>query len=162
MRERCGYDKPILVEEFLTEDISVGILGNVPEDQRCCPSSREDYSEASGWAAADLRLRGEIGPGLTYATVRSVPAGLGEKPSAFSYASCLQLFRRLGCRDYARFDWKLDARGTPRLLGESQSGLVLGRTSQQDGGSARPVLSDMLGRILGAAVARFERGKVRR
>jgi D-alanine-D-alanine ligase len=29
---------------------------------------------------------------------------------------CLALFNRLGCRDYARFDWRLDAEGKPRLL----------------------------------------------
>jgi D-alanine-D-alanine ligase len=26
------------------------------------------------------------------------------------------LFQRLGCRDYARFDWRLDGNQTPRLL----------------------------------------------
>jgi D-alanine-D-alanine ligase len=26
------------------------------------------------------------------------------------------LFRRLECRDYARFDWRLDGQGQPRLL----------------------------------------------
>ncbi len=31
-------------------------------------------------------------------------------------ASCVNLFTRLGCRDYARFDWRLDKNGTPRLL----------------------------------------------
>jgi D-alanine-D-alanine ligase len=29
---------------------------------------------------------------------------------------CLKLFERLECRDYARFDWRLDAKGTPKLL----------------------------------------------
>ena len=29
---------------------------------------------------------------------------------------CLALFSRLDCRDYARFDWRLDAEGSPRLL----------------------------------------------
>ncbi len=31
-------------------------------------------------------------------------------------ASCLKLFERLGCRDYARFDWRLDSKEKPRLL----------------------------------------------
>ena len=31
-------------------------------------------------------------------------------------ASCLKLFERLECRDYARFDWRIDNNGTPRLL----------------------------------------------
>lgn len=31
-------------------------------------------------------------------------------------ASCIKLFERLECRDYARFDWRLDSNQTPRLL----------------------------------------------
>ncbi len=31
-------------------------------------------------------------------------------------ASCLKLYERLQCRDYARFDWRLDVNETPRLL----------------------------------------------
>ncbi len=27
-----------------------------------------------------------------------------------------RLFRRIECRDYARFDWRLDSEGNPRLL----------------------------------------------
>jgi D-alanine-D-alanine ligase len=29
---------------------------------------------------------------------------------------CSKLFERLECRDYARFDWRLDASGNPKLL----------------------------------------------
>ncbi|MBY8989016.1 MAG: D-alanine--D-alanine ligase, partial [Candidatus Lokiarchaeota archaeon] len=28
----------------------------------------------------------------------------------------LKLFERLECRDYVRFDWRLDAQGNPKLL----------------------------------------------
>jgi D-alanine-D-alanine ligase len=28
----------------------------------------------------------------------------------------LRLFKRVGFRDYARFDWKMDKHGNPRLL----------------------------------------------
>ncbi|PKM99197.1 MAG: hypothetical protein CVU78_07565 [Elusimicrobia bacterium HGW-Elusimicrobia-2] len=28
----------------------------------------------------------------------------------------LRLFERLDCRDYVRFDWRMDAAGNPRLL----------------------------------------------
>ena len=28
----------------------------------------------------------------------------------------MKLFERLECRDYARFDWRLDKEGNPRLL----------------------------------------------
>ncbi|MBI4651498.1 D-alanine--D-alanine ligase, partial [Candidatus Desantisbacteria bacterium] len=29
---------------------------------------------------------------------------------------CLKLFERLECKDYARFDWRLDSKGNPKLL----------------------------------------------
>lgn len=29
---------------------------------------------------------------------------------------CMKLFERLECRDYSRFDWRLDAEGNPKLL----------------------------------------------
>nr|WP_096896445.1 hypothetical protein [Candidatus Scalindua japonica] len=46
----------------------------------------------------------------------SVPANLPEETERFLVASCIKLFERLECRDYARFDWRLDANRTPRLL----------------------------------------------
>jgi len=41
---------------------------------------------------------------------------LPEETEQFLVASCIKLFERLECRDYARFDWRLDANNTPRLL----------------------------------------------
>jgi D-alanine-D-alanine ligase len=45
-----------------------------------------------------------------------VPADLPEKIRNEIVQCCLALFNRLGCRDYARFDWRLDAEGRPKLL----------------------------------------------
>jgi D-alanine-D-alanine ligase len=45
IREKFGYDKPILVEEFLTgKDLSIGIIGNPPESYTVLPIIEEDYS----------------------------------------------------------------------------------------------------------------------
>ena len=55
-------------------------------------------------------------PDSPYACIRSVPAKLDSATEQFLHASCQKLFERLGCRDYARFDWRLDSNGTPRLL----------------------------------------------
>ncbi|MCB0060752.1 MAG: methyltransferase domain-containing protein, partial [Caldilineaceae bacterium] len=45
VREKVGYDKPVLVEQFLTgKDISVGIIGNSPESYQVLPVIEEDYS----------------------------------------------------------------------------------------------------------------------
>ncbi|MFW5886940.1 MAG: methyltransferase domain-containing protein [Bacteroidota bacterium] len=43
-REKFGYDKPVLVEEFLTgAEITVGIIGNAPESYTMLPIIEEDY-----------------------------------------------------------------------------------------------------------------------
>lgn len=45
IREKFGYDKPILVEAFLNgKDLSVGIIGNPPESYTVLPIIEEDYS----------------------------------------------------------------------------------------------------------------------
>ncbi len=39
-----------------------------------------------------------------------------EETERFLVATCIKLFERLECQDYARFDWRLDGNKTPRLL----------------------------------------------
>jgi len=46
IREKFGYDKPILIEEFLSgKDLSIGIIGNSPDSYIILPIIEEDYSE---------------------------------------------------------------------------------------------------------------------
>jgi D-alanine-D-alanine ligase len=45
-----------------------------------------------------------------------VKANLPEDIEKFIEECSLKLFKRLECRDYARFDWRLDAEGKPHLL----------------------------------------------
>ncbi|HEY5622425.1 MAG TPA: methyltransferase domain-containing protein [Gammaproteobacteria bacterium] len=118
VREACGYEKPVLVEQFLTgKDISVGIIGNPPDSYVVLPIIEEDYSDLP----ADLpRICGYEAKWDSdseyFKRVKSIPANLPNETVDFLSASCSRLFQRLGCRDYARFDWRVDARGTPRLL----------------------------------------------
>ena len=117
-REMAGYDQPVLVEQFLHgKDISVGIIGNPPEAYTVLPIIEEDYSELP----EDLpRICGYEAKwqqdSVYFKSVKSVPAELPAATVNFLTASCIKLFQRLGCRDYARFDWRLDDNGTPRLL----------------------------------------------
>jgi D-alanine-D-alanine ligase len=55
-------------------------------------------------------------PDSPYWKIRSVRAELPEELERHIVEWCIKLFERLGCRDYARFDWRLDAQGTPKLL----------------------------------------------
>ncbi|AKB76116.1 hypothetical protein MSLAZ_2855 [Methanosarcina lacustris Z-7289] len=115
-REIIGSDKPFLLEEFLPgKDISVGILGNPPACT-VLPITEEDYSEVPEELPKICGYEAKWLPDSPYWNIKSVPAGLNEKTEKEIVRCCLALFTRLGCRDYARFDWRLDAEGRPKLL----------------------------------------------
>lgn len=118
IRDNFGYDKPILVEEFLPgKDLSLGIIGNPPESYRVLPIIEEDYS---GLPEDLPRICGYEAKWLQhssyYQKLRSIKAELEEDIEKQIIAWSLQLSERLGCRDYNRFDWRLDSEGVPRLL----------------------------------------------
>jgi D-alanine-D-alanine ligase len=117
-REKFGYDKPILVEEFLPgKDLTLGIIGNVPDFYTILPIIEEDYTELPyglpkicGYEAKWMQ------DSPYFKLLRSVKANL-DKETENSIITCsLKLSERLECRDYVRFDWRLDANGIPRLL----------------------------------------------
>lgn len=117
LREKYGYEIVILVEEYLTgKDISVGIIGNLPDEYTILPIIEEDYSALPPELPRICGYEAKWDPESPYWKIKSIPAELPEETSRFLVASCLSLFGRLNCRDYARFDWRLDANGTPRLL----------------------------------------------
>jgi D-alanine-D-alanine ligase len=118
VREWSGFSCPVLVEEYLTgKDISVGIIGNPPENYTTLPIIEEDYS---GLPDGLPRICGYEAKwdseSVYFKALRSIPADLPLATVEFLEASCNKLFQRLGCQDYARFDWRLDSNGTPRLL----------------------------------------------
>lgn len=117
-RSKFGYDKPILVEEFLTgKDLSLGIIGNPPENYTVLPIIEEDYSQLPG----DLpKICGYEAKWLQdspyFKMLRSVEAVLNPDTEKQIIACSLKLSERLDCRDYVRFDWRLDKRDNPKLL----------------------------------------------
>ena len=117
VREQMGYGKPILVEELLSgKDISVDIIGNPPGSYTTLPIIMEDYSALPDHLPKIYGYEPKWDPDSLYSQIRSIPAGLPEATERFLVASCIKLFERLGCRDYARFDWSLDVNGAPKLL----------------------------------------------
>ena len=118
IRNKFGYDKPILVEEFLMgKEVTVGIIGNITESYVILPIIEEDYSllpdelpKICGYEAKWI----EDSP--YFKLLRSIKANLSAEAEKVITESCLKLFERLECRDYARFDWRLDKNGVPRLL----------------------------------------------
>jgi D-alanine-D-alanine ligase len=117
IREKFGYDKPLLVEEFLTgKDITVGIIGNPPESYTVLPILEEDYSALPADLPRICGYEAKWLPESPYWKIKSVPARLPDNTQKFVEECCVKLFERLECRDYCRFDWRLNAEGTPKLL----------------------------------------------
>ncbi|MBU0768836.1 MAG: methyltransferase domain-containing protein [Proteobacteria bacterium] len=117
IREKLGYDKPILVEEFLTgKDLSVGVIGNPLTSYNVLPIAEEDYSAVPEELPRVCGYEAKWIPDSPYYKIKTVPAKLPEKTEKFIVECCMKLFERLECRDYCRFDWRLDAKGHPKLL----------------------------------------------
>jgi len=117
IREKFGYDKPILVEELLTgKDLSVGIIGNPPESYTVLPVIMADYSLLPEDLPRICGYESKWLPDSPYWNIKSIAAGLPEDIEKFIIECCLKLSERLECKDYCRFDWRVDANGVPKLL----------------------------------------------
>jgi D-alanine-D-alanine ligase len=118
IRHDFGYESSILVEESLTgKEISIGIIGNPPESYTTLPVIEEDYSQLP----PDLpKICGYEAKWVVdspyFNLLRSIPADLPEDVERQTIENCVKLFTRLECRDYCRFDFRLDGSGIPRLL----------------------------------------------
>jgi len=157
IRSKFGYDKPILVEEFLTgSDLTVGIIGNPPSAYTVLPIAEEDYSALPDGLPRICGYEAKWVPDSPYACIVSRPAVLPESTASAIVAACVRLAERLECRDYQRFDWRLDAKGNPKLLevnpnpGWCWDG-HLAKMAEQAGIN----YSQMLGQILRAAEERL-------
>jgi len=117
VREKFGYEKPILVEEFLAgKDFTVGIIGNLPESYVVLPIIEEDYSVLPPDLPRICGYEAKWLPDSPYWNLKSIPANLPDEMEKFVVECCLKLFERLECRDYCRFDWRLDSKGNPKIL----------------------------------------------
>lgn len=117
IREKFGYDKPVLVEEFLTgKDLSVGIIGNPQGYYKVLPIIEEDYSELPEDLPRICGYEAKWLPESPYWRIKSIKADLPDNTKESIVGWCLKLYERLECRDYCRFDWRLDSQGNPRLL----------------------------------------------
>ena len=117
IREQFGYDKPVLVEQFLTgKDLTVGIIGNSPDDFIILPIIEEDYSNLPPELPKICGYEAKWLPDSPYWNLKSILANLPQDKVEIIEHCSLKLFERLECQDYARFDWRLDTQGNPKLL----------------------------------------------
>jgi D-alanine-D-alanine ligase len=117
IRSRFGFEKPILVEEYLTgPDLSVGIIGNPPESYTVLPIIEEDYSALPPELPRICGYEAKWVQDSPYWKITSIKADLPEETEKQIIEWSVQMTRRLGSRDYTRLDWRLSADGEPKLL----------------------------------------------
>jgi len=105
------YQQPTMVEEIiLGDEVTVGIIGNFPPKilgmMRIIPKQRE------GYFIYNLDVKRNYLELVEY----ECPAGLEEKVLQFIQVSSLRAFQVLGCRDFARLDFRISTAGVPYFL----------------------------------------------
>jgi D-alanine-D-alanine ligase len=110
--------RPVLVQEFLGgPEYSVALVGNPGLGLRPLPVLEVDYSRLAGDLPHILGYESKWVPDSPYwSDVKYREAALEDEARQRLVDWSALLFERLGCRDYARFDWRTDERGEIKLL----------------------------------------------
>lgn len=111
-------DQPILVQEYLTgAEYTVGLIGNPKTGLEPMTLLEVDYSKLDPSLPKILGYESKWDPDSPYWTeinYRASDAPEALRRDMAEYAA--RMFERLGCRDYARFDFRATADGQVRLL----------------------------------------------
>ncbi|MBU0929784.1 MAG: ATP-grasp domain-containing protein [Nanoarchaeota archaeon] len=106
------YDEPILIQEFLSgNDVSCGIISD-----KVLPLIEEDYSLIPNNLEQICGYEAKWDSDSPYSNLKSKKADINKDAEKLIKEYSLLLFENLKCRDYARFDWRLDSENIPRLL----------------------------------------------
>jgi D-alanine-D-alanine ligase len=110
--------RPILVQEYLTgPEYSVSLIGNPEQGLRALPILEVDYTRLDDKLPKILGYESKWEPDSPYWTqIRYLEANLPDHVQGQLIEHSARLFERLGCRDYARFDFRADADGEIKLL----------------------------------------------
>ncbi len=152
-----------LMQEFLPgTEYGVGMIGNPDATLRMLPPLEVDYSALPSGLNPILSFESKAMPDSPYWTdIRFRRAELPDGLEARFEAWGRRLFRRLGLRDYGRFDFRIAADGEPRLMEVNPN-----PAWANDGklafmaGFAGIEYPDMLRLILEAAIARVQKSAV--
>jgi D-alanine-D-alanine ligase len=108
---------PVLIQEFLSgREFSVGLVGN-PGKFEALPILEVDYSKLPESLPKLLSYESKWHPESPYWTEISYKeAELDDDTNRALVQNSERLFQALGCRDYARFDFRMDSRGVAKLL----------------------------------------------
>jgi D-alanine-D-alanine ligase len=110
--------RPILVQEYLTgAEYSVSLVGNPDQGLRALPILEVDFTKLDPGLPKILGYESKWEPDSPYWTqIKYHEATLPDHISAQMIEHSARLFERLGCKDYARFDFRADAKGEVKLL----------------------------------------------
>ncbi|MBS3803837.1 MAG: GNAT family N-acetyltransferase [Oleiphilaceae bacterium] len=110
----------VVAEEYLEgPEFSMAVLGSAEPGTpaNCLPPVAIDFSQLPEdfprILTHDAKANQES---VAWQRVALVPAKLSNQIREEVENHCVRMFERLGCRDYARFDFRFDAQGTPRLI----------------------------------------------
>ena len=108
----------ILIQEFLTgPEYSIGIAGNPGLTYTIFPPLEVDYSALDPDLPPILGYESKWVPDSPYwSQISYKQASIDDETRRQMQDYSNVLFERLGCRDYARFDFRTDAEGTIKLL----------------------------------------------
>jgi D-alanine-D-alanine ligase len=110
--------RSVVIQELLTgPEYTIALLGNPGAPMHVLPIVESDFSgldpqlpKICGFESKDV-LEGPYSMQIEYPEAQLDPA---TRNCLIDYSE--RLFARLGCRDYARFDFRLDAKGAIKLL----------------------------------------------
>jgi D-alanine-D-alanine ligase len=111
------YRPPVLVEEFLDgREFNVGVV-ELPQ-QQALPIAEIifDRSDPGRWPIVTYESKWEPGSAADLAALPRCPAEVAPELAQQLSALAVAAFRLLGCRDYARIDFRTDHQGRPFLL----------------------------------------------
>lgn len=151
-------DRAILVQEFLSgTEYTVGVIGNPGMQMTVLPILEFDFSALGEGLPPILGYESKWEPDSPYWTgIKYKEAALSEAKRRTLMDRAQLLFERLGCRDYARFDFRADASGEIKLLEANPNpGWCWDGKMNIMAGMAGMTYADMLRLILEAAQARY-------
>lgn len=149
---------PILIQEYLTgNEYSVGVIGN-PGNFSILPILEVDYHNLPTNLPKILGYESKWIPDSPYwDKIHYVQAKLDLEIERQLVDYSTMLFERLGCRDYARFDFRADEQGVIKLLEVNPNpGWCWDGKLNLMANFAGKTYSDLLGMIIEAALERLQ------
>ncbi len=158
-RLRTEFPKrPVLVQEYLTgPEYSVSLIGNPDQGLRALPLLEVDFTRLDPSLPRILGYESKWEPDSPYWTqIRYHEATLPDHVQSQLVEHSARLFERLGCRDYARFDFRADSKGEIKLLEVNPNpGWCWDGKLNIMAGFQGIRYAELLGQILGAAEERL-------